>query len=65
MRKEELSGQMIADLLIAAHRHDTEDLRQIALAKIRQNREIFEDPGFKKGLEEAPNSILMKVFKDL
>ena len=65
MRKEELPGQMIADLLVAAHRHEAEDLRKIALTKIRKNREIFEDPGFKEGLEKAPNSILMKVFKDL
>ena len=65
MRKEEFPGEMIADLLIAAHRHKAEDLRQIALTKIRKNREIFRDPGFRKRLEKAPNSILMDVFKDL
>ena len=64
-RKEDLSGGMIADLLIAAHRHEAEVLRKIALDKIRGNREIFNDQEFRKALEEAPNSILMDVFKDL
>jgi len=64
-RKGDLSGGMIADLLIAAHRHEAEVLRKIALDKIRGNREIFNDPEFRKALETAPNSILMDVFKDL
>ena len=64
-RKEDLSGGMIADLLIAAQRHEAEVLRKIALDKIRGNREIFNDPEFRKALDTAPNSILMDVFKDL
>ena len=31
MRKEEFPGEMIADLLIAAHRHGARDLRKLAL----------------------------------
>ena len=61
---EELTGKMLADLLIAAHRHEAEDLRRIALAKIRGNKEIFSDKEFRKGME-AYASILMDVVKDL
>ena len=64
MRKE-LPGLMIADLLIAAQRHGAEDLRKIALGKIRANREIFNDPGFRKEMEKVPNTIMMDLFKDL
>ena len=64
MRKE-LPGQMIADLLIAAHRHGCEDLRKLALDKIRADREIFNDPGFRKGMKKVPNGIMMDLFKDL
>ena len=60
-----LSGEMIADLLITAHRHDSEYLRRIALDKIRGNREIFNDPGFRKGMKEADPSIMIDLFKDL
>ena len=63
MRKE-LPGQMIADLLIAAHRQGAEDLRKIAMDKIRVNREIFNDPGFRKEME-VPNTIMMDLFKVL
>ena len=63
-RMEELTGKMLADLLIAAHRHEAEDLRKIALAKIRGNKEIFNDKEFRKGME-AYASILMDVVKDL
>ena len=62
--KEELSGEMFADLLIAAHRHEAENLRKVALDAIRADREIFNDQGFRKGMEAYP-SILMDVFKDL
>ena len=60
-----LSGEMIADLIITAHRHGAEDIRQIALNKIRGNREIFKDEGFRKGMKEAPNTIMMDLFNDL
>ena len=63
-RKEELPGQMIADLLIAANRHGVGVLRKIAQDRIRGNREVFNDPGFRKEMESHA-SILMDVFKDL
>ena len=63
--KLDLSGEMIADLLIAAHRHEIEVLRRLALDKIRGDREIFNDPGFRKEMEEAPNAVMMDLFKDL
>ena len=65
VKKEELPGEMIADLLVTAHRHEAEGPRKIAMNKIRGNREIFNDQGLRKGLEEAPNSFLIDAFEDL
>ena len=65
MRKEEFPGEMIADLLIAAYRYDAVDIRRLALSKIRGNREIFNDQGFRKGMKEADPSIMIDLVKDL
>ena len=64
-RKEEFPGKMIADLLIAAHRHFSPDLRRIALDKIRINREISNDPGFRMAMKGSNPIILMDLMKDL
>ena len=66
-RKEELQGEKIADLLIAAHRHGAEDLRKIALDKIRADRGIISDEAFRKEMEvpKAPLSLMMDIVRDL
>ena len=67
MRKEELPGKMIADLLIADLRHGAEDLRKIALDRIQADRGIISDEGFRKEMElqKAPLSLMMDIIKDL
>ena len=65
MRKEEFPGEMIADLLIAAHLHEDKNLRRIALDKIWGNREIFNDPGFRKTMEESEPIVMIDLVKDL
>ena len=65
MRKEEFSGKMLADLLIAAHRHEAEDLRKIALDTIRSDKKIIGDEGFRKVMKEADPTIMMDIVKDL
>ena len=65
MMKEELTGRMIADLLIAAHRHGAEDLRKIALVRIRADKEIISDEAFRKQMSQADPSIMMDIVKDL
>ena len=61
----DLSGKMMANLLIAAHLHEHEDLRKVALNKIRDNREIIDDKGFREVMKEADPTILMDIVKDL
>ena len=63
--KLDLKGEIIADLLLTANLHGAEELKRIALNKIRGNRKIFSDEGFRKVMEKADPSIIMDVFKDL
>ena len=65
MRKEEFPGKMLADLLIAAHRHEAEDLRKIALDTIRSDKKIIGDEGFRKVMKEADPTIMMDIVMDL
>ena len=65
LQVKKLPGKMIADILIAAHRHGAEDLWRIALDRIRAEREIVSDEGFRRGMEGADSSIMMDIVKDL
>ena len=66
MRKEEFPGEMIADLLIAAHRHEElQDFRKIALNILRGDRNILNDEGFRKVMKEADPSIMFDIVKDI
>ena len=63
--KLDLNGEMVADLLISAHRHEVKELRQIALDKIRAKKDIFNDPGFRMAMKGSNPIILMDLMKDL
>ena len=65
MREKDIKGERIADLLISAWLHRKEELRQLAVERIRANREILKEEGFKKRMEGAPNSIMIDLCHDL
>ena len=65
MRKVDLKGERIADLLISAHVHGKEELRELALERIRSNRKICKEAAFKERMEGAPISIMIDFFNDL
>ena len=53
-------------MLIAADRHGSQDLKNVALDKIRADREVLNDEGFRKKMKEAENKdLLFDVFNDL
>ena len=61
MREADMKGERIADLLISAYWHGKEELRELAMERIRANREICREEGFKKRMEGAPNSSLIDL----
>ena len=66
MKSEDIRSEFIADLLIAADRHDSKDLKNVALDKIRTNKEIINDNGFRKKLQNAENkNILFDLFNEI
>ena len=66
MKSEDVCSEFIADLLISADRHDSQDLKNVALDKLRADREIINDPGFKRKLQNAENkNIIFDIFNEL
>ena len=66
MKTEDIRSEFIADLLISADRHDSKDLKNVALDKIRADREIINDKGFRKKLQNTENkNILFDLFNEL
>ena len=53
MKTEDVQSKYIAGMLIAADRHGSKDLKNLALDKIRADREIFNDEGFRRKMQEA------------
>ena len=67
MREADINGERIADLLISAYKHGKEELRELAVERIRANREICEEDGFKERMDNfgAPATIWVNILKDL
>ena len=65
MRKEKIKAETIADLLICASRHDAKEMREVALSKIRADRGISKEEGFKKRMKNIDSSILIDLLNDL
>ena len=66
-KKENLKHGTIADMLIAAHRHDNKQLRGLALDKIRADRNIIDAEEFREGINQVKDNIniVFDLFKDL
>ena len=78
-KMNDVEDENIADMLIAAGmfhnhhnntllfslsgRHDSQDLKRIAINKLRKRREMFSDPSFRKKLDGHQN-ILFDLFQD-
>ena len=66
MKSEDVKNEYIADMLIAADRHDSQDLKDLALNKLRADRMILNDEEFRKKMHEAENkNIIFDLFNEL
>jgi len=66
MKSKDIPGDFIADMLISADRHDSTDLKNVALDKLRANRDILNDKKFREKLQKAENkNILFDLFNEL
>merc|ERR1711874_97775 len=65
LRKEKLTGEMLADILISAHLHDSQDLKKVALEKIRINRRPLKEEGFEKVMKEEDSTRGRDILLDL
>ena len=65
IRKERTTGEMISDLLISAHLHDSKDLKEVAMEKIKDNRGLLKEEGFKKAIKEVDSTVGLNIMLDL
>ena len=66
MKLGNIKSELIADMLIAADRHNSEGLRAVAMDKLRANRNIIKEAGFKQRMKEGQNmDLLFNIFNDL
>ena len=66
MKTADIKNEFIADLLIAADRHDSKELRAVAMDKLRANKNILNEKGFRERMKKAQNmDLLFDIFKDL
>ena len=47
--------ELIADMLVTANLHQSRELEEVALKRIKGNKEILEDPEFRRKLKETHN----------
>ena len=66
IREEEYDGQVLADLLMSAHRHESQELVEVVFSKIKANRNIMKDGKFRNTMEEAHVSpTILDLFHEL
>ena len=65
MRERDIKGDRIADLLISAYKHGKEELRELAVERIKADRLVCQEEGFKERMEGAPAAIWIDLLKDL
>ena len=65
MMAGEFKDDFIPDMLIAAYRHDSQELKNVAMDKIRIKREVLKDKEFVKKLQNSDPNILIDLFNQL
>ena len=66
MRTENIKNEFIADLLIAADLHGSTELRTVALDKLRADRNIINEEGFRGRMMKAKNKhLIFDLINDL
>ena len=65
MRQEKPTGELMAHLLMSADLHDAEDLRDVAVEKIKANRGLLKEEGFERVMKEKDPSVGLNIMLDL
>ena len=65
MKAVNVKNDFIADMLITADRHNSKELRAVALDKLRADRNILNEAGFKERLNAANIDVIIGLFNDL
>ena len=66
MKPFTVKNELIADMVITADRYNSKELRDVALNKLRANRDIMNEAGFRQRMMMAENkNLIFDLFRDL
>ena len=63
--EDDVRPKTIADIVLAAHIHNNDKLREVAVERIRANRAIMNNDNFRRTFKEADNNLIFDLFNDL
>jgi len=61
LRKEDVGVETVADMLISAYRHESEELMEVTLEKIRANKGIIKDEEFREKMKNVDPVVLLQL----
>ena len=65
IENEDTKAETVADLLIAAHKHESQKVREVALDKIRKDRNILKHEQFRQRMKKEDPIIILDLLRDL
>ena len=66
MKPFKVKNEFIADMLITADRYNSKELRDVAMDKLRADKNIVNEKGFRERMAQAENKdLVFDLFKDL
>ena len=66
MKIGNIKNDLIADMIITAHRYNSKELRAVAMDKLRADKNILNEAGFRKRMKKAEDvDLIFDLFNDL
>ena len=65
MKTMKIKNSSVADILISADIYKSKKLKDVALEKLRQDREILRDKEFREKIKKFDNSLILSSILDL
>jgi len=63
MKNEKLRGEDVADMFVISHRHSNEQVKKIALSKLKEDLRLLDDADFKARMIES--GVTFNLFQDV
>ena len=65
MKTGNIKNDLIADMVITADRYNSKELRAVAMDKLKADKNILKEAGFRKRMKKAKKDLIFDLFSDL